>query len=60
MEYRGHDDHTFSIILLAKNLAGYKNLIQLVTNSYLHGLHDKPRIDFELLKKYSHDLIALS
>lgn len=60
IQYRGRNDHTYSIILLAKNYNGYKNLIQMVTESYLHGFYDKPRIDFEILKQYSCDVIALS
>ncbi len=57
---RDKDNHTYQLVLLAKNMEGYKNLIQLVTESYLNGFYFKPRIDFELLEKYSGQLIALS
>ncbi len=48
------------LILLAKNNEGYKNLIKLVTLSYLEGFYYKPRIDKELLREHSNGLIALS
>ncbi len=56
----GIDKDQNHLILLAKNLQGYKNLLEIVTESYLQGFYYKPRIDFELLKKYSEGLIALS
>ncbi len=54
------DDKRFHLTLLAQNEIGYKNLIQLVTISNLEGFYYKPRMDKELLKKYSEGLIALS
>jgi DNA polymerase-3 subunit alpha len=54
------DNHTYQLVLLAKNIEGYRNLIQLVTQSYLTGFYFKPRIDFDILKEYSSHLIALS
>ena len=58
---RDKDNELFEIVLLAKNLAGYYNLIQLVTLSQLEGFwNGRPRIDFELLEQYRSDLIALS
>ncbi len=48
------------IILLVKNNEGYKNLIKLVTLSYLEGFYYKPRIDKEVLREHSGGLIALS
>lgn len=48
------------LILLVKNNEGYKNLIKLVTLSYLEGFYYKPRIDKEILREYSSGLIALS
>ncbi len=54
------DDDYFHLTLLAKNLAGYKNLIQLTTIAHLNGFYYKPKIDKELLKKHSEGLIALS
>ena len=48
------------LILLVKNLAGYKNLIKLVSTAWIKGFYYKPRIDKELLEKYSGGLIASS
>ena len=48
------------LTLLAKDLAGYHNLIRLSSLAYLEGFYYKPRIDKELLKQYSEGLIALS
>ncbi len=48
------------LILLVKNNEGYKNLIKLVTLSYLEGFYYKPRIDKEILREYNSGLIALS
>ena len=50
----------YHLAVLAKNRKGYLNLIQLVTQAHLQGYYYKPRIDKELLKKYSEGLIALS
>src|SRR5690242_19867554 len=37
------------LTLLAADVAGYHNLIKLVTSGYLEGYHYKPRVDFDLL-----------
>ncbi|MFH1002212.1 MAG: DNA polymerase III subunit alpha [bacterium] len=50
----------YHLILLVKNNEGYKNLIKLVTLSYLEGFYYKPRIDKEILREHSNGLIALS
>ncbi len=50
----------YHLTLLAKNLAGYKNLIQLVTLANLEGYYYKPRMDKEILRKHSEGVIALS
>ncbi len=57
---RGGADAAYHIVLLAKDEKGYKNLIKLVTISYLEGFYYKPRIDKEVLKKHSEGLIGLS
>ena len=48
------------LILLAKNLVGYKNLMKLTSVSFLKGFYYKPRINKALLKKHSEGLICLS
>ncbi len=54
------DDKRYHLVLLAKNEQGYKNLVKLLTRAHLEGFYYKPRIDEELLEKYSEGLIALS
>ncbi len=54
------DTEPFHLILLAKNLKGYQNLMKLVSIAYLDGYYYKPRVDKELLKQYSEGLICLS
>jgi len=51
---------TYHIILLAKNNEGLKNLMKLSSIAFLEGYYYKPRIDKEVLEKYSEGLIALS
>ena len=50
----------FHLVLLAKDMHGYKNLIKLTTAGYLEGFYYKPRVDKELLERYSDGIIALS
>jgi DNA polymerase-3 subunit alpha len=54
------DDTRHHLILLAKNEKGYKNLLQLVSIAHLEGFYYKPRIDKELLQKFSEGLVGLS
>ncbi|MCX7955752.1 MAG: DNA polymerase III subunit alpha, partial [Patescibacteria group bacterium] len=56
----GDEKNYYHLVLLAKNYIGYKNLLKLVTLANLEGFYYKPRVDFELLEKYSDGLIALS
>ncbi|MDD5208689.1 MAG: DNA polymerase III subunit alpha [Elusimicrobiales bacterium] len=46
--------------VLAKNAAGYHNLIKMVSAAYLEGFYHDPRIDAELLAKHSEGLVCLS
>lgn len=48
------------LIVLAKNLNGYKNLIKLVSNAWVDGYYGRPRTDHEQLEKYHEDLIVCS
>lgn len=54
------DKDRYHLTLLAKNNAGYKNLMKLTTLAHLEGFYYKPRIDFEILEKYKEGLIVLS
>lgn len=46
------------LVVLAKNLQGYKNLIKMVSYSWTEGFYMRPRIDKELLEKYHEGLIV--
>jgi len=48
------------LILLAKNLTGYKNLTKLVSVAWTKGFYYKPRVDKELLRRHKDGLIASS
>jgi len=52
------DSNNYHLILLVKNEQGYKNLVKLVTEAHLKGFYYKPRIDEEILAKYSEGLIC--
>ncbi len=54
------DRSGWHLIVLAKNLNGYKNLIKMVSLSWTEGFYGRPRIDKELLEKYHEDLIVCS
>src|SRR5450759_973740 len=54
------DAQPYHLVLLAKDLVGYRNLCRLVTDAHLEGYYYKPRIDHEHLAKYSEGLIGLS
>ncbi|MBU1046452.1 DNA polymerase III subunit alpha [Patescibacteria group bacterium] len=55
----GIDNRSNRLILLAKNEQGYKNLIKLVSKSYLDGFYYRPRIDRELMEKFKEGLICI-
>jgi DNA polymerase-3 subunit alpha len=61
-ERAGHglQDHAHHLVVLARDLQGYKNLLKLSTLGYLQGFYYKPRVDREALKAHSRGLIALS
>ncbi len=50
----------FHLTMLAKNKKGYQNLCELSSIGYLEGFYYHPRVDEEMLKKYSEGLICLS
>ena len=57
---REFDSEIYHLILLCKNNAGYQNLIKMVSQSFIEGFYNKPRIDEDLLRQHSDGLIALS
>lgn len=50
----------YHLVLLAENNEGYENLIKLVSYGFIDGFYYKPRIDLDILKKYSKGLIGSS
>lgn len=56
----GIDDKRSHLTLLAKNKQGYQNLLKLVSLANIEGFYYKPRIDRELITKYSEGIICLS
>ncbi|MBO5211571.1 MAG: DNA polymerase III subunit alpha, partial [Clostridia bacterium] len=48
------------LVLLCKDNEGYQNLIKLVSAGFTEGFYSKPRVDRELIKKYSKGLVCLS
>ncbi|MEI8129267.1 MAG: DNA polymerase III subunit alpha, partial [bacterium] len=48
------------LVLIAKDKQGYANLVKLVSIAHCEGFYYKPRVNFELIKKYSEGLICLS
>ncbi len=54
------DASGYHLILLCKNEVGYRNLIAMVSSSFIDGFYMKPRIDLSLLKEHSEGLVALS
>ncbi len=58
---QAHTDSDYShLVLLCKDMTGYKNLIYMVSKSFTEGFYSKPRIDTELLESHNDGLIALS
>ena len=58
---KGPEDKTpYHLTVLAKDGRGYQNLLKLVTRSQLEGFYYKPRVDRELLERYSEGLVVLS
>ncbi len=56
---KGLDGYTH-LVLLCKDNEGYQNLIKLVSAGFTEGFYSKPRVDRELIQKYSKGLVCLS
>ena len=54
------DSSPYHLVMLARDMQGYKNLIALVTKANLEGFYYKPRVDRELLEKHSGGITVLS
>lgn len=54
------DDKYYHLVLLAENNKGYDNLMKIVSAGFTEGFYYKPRVDYEVLERYSEGIIALS
>ena len=50
----------YHLVLLARDAVGYRNLVKLSSLSYMEGFYVKPRVDRELLAKYSEGIVVSS
>jgi DNA polymerase-3 subunit alpha len=57
---RNPKDTAHHLVLLARDEAGFRNLMRLSSLAYLEGFYYKPRVDHEILAQYSSGLLALS
>jgi DNA polymerase-3 subunit alpha len=54
------DRSSYHLLLLAENIEGYRNLLQLASKAHLEGFYYRPRIDLEMLQQHREGLIATS
>ena len=54
------DDKYYHLVLLAENNKGYDNLMKIVSAGFTEGFYYKPRVDYDVLERYSEGIIALS
>lgn len=60
-DYAVKNDHSADhLILLAKNKAGYINLVQMDSLAFVDGFYYRPRIDYKTLKEHTDGVICLS
>jgi DNA polymerase-3 subunit alpha len=64
---RGHtqkegkqDTEPYHLILLCKNITGYRNLMKLISIAHIEGYYYRPRVDKDLLRQFHEGLIATS
>src|SRR5258707_2463512 len=57
---RTRGEGNFHMILLAKDVVGYHNLIKLTSTAFVDGFYYKPRIDREVLAECGEGLIGLT
>ncbi len=54
------EEKYYHLTLLARNEAGYRNLLKLVSRAYLEGFYHRPRMDKQLLAEHAEGIICLS
>ena len=57
---KSQKDNGYQVVFLAKNKAGYQNLIKLASIAYTKGMYYVPRIDKKLIEEHKSDIIVLS
>ena len=58
---KGNFNREYShLILLCENNTGYQNLMKIISEGFVSGYYYRPRIDYELLRKYHEGLICLT
>jgi DNA polymerase-3 subunit alpha len=60
MDYKEKDADRFHLILLAKSNKGLQNLFKIVSEGNTRGFYGKPRVDLNLISKYSEDIVCMS
>ncbi|MBR1747850.1 MAG: DNA polymerase III subunit alpha [Clostridia bacterium] len=60
LNYKERGAKRYHLILLAKNLNGFHNLMTLSSIGFVDGFYERPRIDYKVLAEHSEDLICLS
>ncbi|MDU5378018.1 DNA polymerase III subunit alpha [Peptoniphilus lacydonensis] len=60
LSIKDKSNERYHLILLAENNEGFKNIMKIVSIGFVNGYYYKPRIDKEVLKKYSKGIIATS
>jgi DNA polymerase-3 subunit alpha len=59
-ERQGNRKPYYHLVLLAKNEAGYRNLVKLSSLAYTEGFYSRPRVDRELLARYNEGIVVSS
>ena len=59
-EHDKNNNPCYHLVLLAKDKAGYANIIKLTSVAWCKGRYVKPRINWELIKEHHEGLICLS
>jgi DNA polymerase-3 subunit alpha len=60
LEDKTQKDNGYQVVFLAKNKAGYHNLVKLASIAYTKGMYYVPRVDKKVIEQYCSDLIVLS
>ncbi len=58
--FAGIEESSHNLVVLVKNLQGYKNLLKLLSIGYIEGFYYRPRVDKEILQYHHEGLIAIS